>query len=140
MKRFTAWHAAMFAIALSFLLITTGVGAQSDATPDHGAHHAGTPTAGTACTVPATPGGGMPGMGTNMPGMGMGASTPMPGMTVAFDLMFIDMTIPHHESAVAMANVALERAEHDEIRGLAEAVIAGQSTEIEQMRQWRDAW
>ena len=45
----------------------------------------------------------------------------MAGMMGQFDLMFIDMMIPHHASAVAMAQVALTRAEHPELRALAEA-------------------
>jgi uncharacterized protein (DUF305 family) len=57
-----------------------------------------------------------------------------------FDLMFIDMMIPHHASAVAMAQVALTRAEHPELRALAEAIIVSQSAEIEQMQGWREQW
>lgn len=57
-----------------------------------------------------------------------------------FDQMFIDMMVPHHQGAVEMARIAQERAEHPEIQQLAEAVIAAQETEIEQMRQWRQAW
>lgn len=67
---------------------------------------------------------------------------PMSGMQggAAFDQTFIDMMVPHHESAVAMAEVALERAEHPEIRAMAEAIVADQSSEIEQMRAWRQEW
>lgn len=47
---------------------------------------------------------------------------------------FAQMMIPHHEGAVAMAEAARERAEHDEIKELAEAIIAAQEREIEIMR------
>lgn len=57
-----------------------------------------------------------------------------------FDQMFIDMMVPHHQGAVEMARIAQERAEHPEIRQLAENVIAAQETEIEQMQQWRQEW
>jgi uncharacterized protein (DUF305 family)/uncharacterized cupredoxin-like copper-binding protein len=57
-----------------------------------------------------------------------------------FDLMFIDMMIPHHEGAIAMAKVAIERAEHKEVRALAEDIIANQGKEIGQLRAWREAW
>jgi uncharacterized protein (DUF305 family) len=57
-----------------------------------------------------------------------------------FDQMFIDMMVPHHQGAVEMAQIALERAEHPEIQQLAEAVIKAQEAEIEQMRQWRQEW
>jgi uncharacterized protein (DUF305 family) len=59
------------------------------------------------------------------------------------DLMFIDMMTPHHESAIAMAEVALERAEHPELAELAElaqSIIDSQQAEIEQMQTWRDEW
>jgi uncharacterized protein (DUF305 family) len=75
-----------------------------------------------------------------------GESTPMgmQGMGMMqmgdVDLMFIDMMTPHHASAIAMAEVALERAEHPELAELAEAIIASQQTEIDQMQAWRDEW
>jgi uncharacterized protein (DUF305 family) len=69
--------------------------------------------------------------------MGEGA---MAGMMGRFDQMFIDMMTPHHASAVAMAQVALSRAEHPELRTLAEAIIQSQSDEIAQMQTWRDEW
>ena len=40
-----------------------------------------------------------------------------------FDLMFIDTMIPHHEAAIAMAQAALTRGEHPEIRDLAQEII-----------------
>jgi uncharacterized protein (DUF305 family) len=57
-----------------------------------------------------------------------------------FDLMFIDMMIRHHEGAVAMAGVALDRGEHPELITLAEEIIAAQTEEIAQLQTWRDAW
>ena len=59
---------------------------------------------------------------------------------IEFDLLFIDLMIPHHESAVVMAQVALERSDRPEIRDLAEAIISAQTTEIAQLQEWRDAW
>lgn len=73
--------------------------------------------------------------------------SPMPGdmtddsvMDMEFDRMFIDMMVPHHESATAMAQIALDRAEHPEIEQLAEAIITAQEAEIAQMRSWREEW
>src|SRR4051812_454890 len=39
-----------------------------------------------------------------------------------FDLAFIDLMIVHHEGAISMATIALERAEHPELIELANAI------------------
>ncbi len=57
-----------------------------------------------------------------------------------FDRAFIDMMVPHHQSAVAMATVALARAERPEIAELAPEIIEAQELEIAQLRTWREAW
>ena len=57
-----------------------------------------------------------------------------------FDKAFMDAMTPHHESAIAMANVALEESENPEIRGLAEEIVSAQEREILQMREWREEW
>ena len=56
------------------------------------------------------------------------------------DAIFIEQMIPHHDDAIAMAELALSRAEHSEIRELAEDVIETQSAEIAQMREWYRDW
>jgi uncharacterized protein (DUF305 family) len=55
-------------------------------------------------------------------------------------LAFIDGMIVHHQSAIDMAEVALDRAEHEEILELAEQIIAAQQSEIDRMREWRSEW
>jgi uncharacterized protein (DUF305 family) len=57
-----------------------------------------------------------------------------------FDKAFIDNMIPHHESAIEMAQVVLEESENPEIREIAGAIVEAQEREIEQMRSWRDEW
>jgi uncharacterized protein (DUF305 family) len=57
-----------------------------------------------------------------------------------FDRAFIDAMIPHHESAIEMANVALEESEDPEILEIAQGIVDAQEREIEQMRTWRDEW
>lgn len=57
-----------------------------------------------------------------------------------FDRAFIDNMIPHHQSAIDMANVVLEESETPRLRELAEAIVEAQEREIEQMRQWRQQW
>jgi uncharacterized protein (DUF305 family) len=68
------------------------------------------------------------------------STSPMASQSVGLDQAFIDMMVPHHESAVEMAKIALDRADHEELRSLAEDIIAAQEPEIEQLRQWRQAW
>ncbi|WP_414563993.1 MULTISPECIES: DUF305 domain-containing protein [unclassified Anabaena] len=57
-----------------------------------------------------------------------------------FDLRFIDAMIPHHEGAVVMAQDTLEKSQRPEIKNLAQEIIKAQETEINQMKQWRQAW
>jgi uncharacterized protein (DUF305 family) len=57
-----------------------------------------------------------------------------------FDKAFIDAMIPHHQSAIEMSQVALEKSENPKIKELAENIISAQMREIEQMKQWRKEW
>jgi uncharacterized protein (DUF305 family) len=57
-----------------------------------------------------------------------------------FDKAFIDAMIPHHQSAIVMAQVALDKSDNPEIKELAENIISAQKQEIEQMKQWRKEW
>jgi uncharacterized protein (DUF305 family) len=56
------------------------------------------------------------------------------------DALFINMMAPHHQGAVEMARIALERSERPEIRQMADAIITSQEGEIEQMRAWMLEW
>ena len=49
------------------------------------------------------------------------------------DRAFVAEMVPHHESAVEMAKVAQEKAQHDEVKRLADAIIQTQNAEIETM-------
>ena len=57
-----------------------------------------------------------------------------------FELRFIDLMIPHHEGAIAMARHALEHASRPEIKQMAEKAIEQQQKEIDQMKKWRKDW
>lgn len=58
----------------------------------------------------------------------------------ATDAMFIERMIPHHDDAIAMAELALTRAEHPELRQLAADIKRTQTAENEQMREWYRDW
>lgn len=72
--------------------------------------------------------------------MDMGAMEIRADPTKPFEHRFLEAMISHHEGAVSMAQAALENSEHPEIRSLAEAIIAAQEGEIEQMRGWLKQW
>lgn len=57
-----------------------------------------------------------------------------------FDAQFIDSMIEHHQGAIVMAEQVLAEAEREELRVLAEAIIAAQTAEIEEMTAWRQNW
>lgn len=53
---------------------------------------------------------------------------------------FIDQMIPHHESAIAMAKDALQKASHPELKTLAQSIITEQQAEIDKMKDLRKKW
>ena len=75
-----------------------------------------------------------------MEGMGMATDPQELAYQDPFDKAFIDNMIPHHESAIQMAQVALEESENLKILEIAGAIVDAQEREIEQMRSWRDDW
>ncbi len=58
----------------------------------------------------------------------------------SLDKHFIEQMIPHHDGAVAMAKLALEKSKRPEIKTLASAITAGQTKEIEDMTGWYKNW
>jgi uncharacterized protein (DUF305 family) len=86
-------------------------------------------------------GGGMAGMDHGQMdhgSMGMGTK----GMTRQMvtengkysDKAFIDAMVPHHQGAIVMARVALENAEHEEIRDLSRNIVLTQQAEIGELK------
>lgn len=57
-----------------------------------------------------------------------------------FEIAFMEKMIPHHESAVMMAQLVPTRATHPELKTLAQDIIASQQQEIAQMRGWLKDW
>lgn len=56
------------------------------------------------------------------------------------DQHFIVQMIPHHEGAIEMAKIALERSKRPEILSLARGIIEAQEKENADMRAWYKAW
>ena len=104
--------------------------------------------------------GGLLGLGWAVPGVqaqGLGRPGQGPGVQAAAglgsalgkpcaigmgfsDQRFMTAMIPHHQGAIAMAELALRKARRPEIRALAQRIISSQSQEIGQMRQWYQQW
>lgn len=57
-----------------------------------------------------------------------------------FDLRFINAMIPHHQGAVTMAKDALAKSKRPEIKQVAEDIVTAQQKEIDQLKEWRQAW
>ena len=63
----------------------------------------------------------------------------MHGMAPA-DQRFIVMMLPHHDGAIAMAELARTRARRAEIKALAQQIETSQRAENAQMRRWWQQW
>lgn len=54
--------------------------------------------------------------------------------------LFLEEMVPHHEAAVEMATMALEKSTRPQVRQLAQEIIDAQEGEISQMREWYRQW
>ncbi len=79
-------------------------------------------------------------MGMSQSQMGMDMDMPMLRRAKPFDRAFIDMMVPHHQGAIAMAKQLLKKGERPALRKMANDIISAQTDEIAQMRKWRKAW
>ena len=123
-------RAATAAIILAFVLIPfftpSGVAAQ-EATP--------TMTYSCETAMTASPMAGMEGMAMGTPAAG---EHDMAGEGVEFDQLYIDMMVPHHESIIAMAQVAQDRLSDERLRTMAETIVTDQEREVAELRGYRD--
>jgi len=86
-----------------------------------------------------------PAMNMEMPGMmdsmrSMNMKKLEAGGGKLFDLRFLNMMIPHHQGAITMSKEASDKAEHAEIKTLANQIIKSQEEEIKKMQEWKTAW
>jgi len=70
--------------------------------------------------------------------MGNSGSSQMASSNI--DAHFIEQMIPHHDSAIVMAKLALTKATRPEVKELAENIIDSQGKEITQMKSWYQDW
>ena len=58
----------------------------------------------------------------------------------AFDKEFLAGMIVHHQGAIDMAKLAAAQAKHQEVKDLANNIVAAQNREIAQMQAWQKNW
>lgn len=75
----------------------------------------------------------------------LGARMSMEGMDGAslrgatpFDREFVDKMIPHHQDAIVMARIVLDKGENERLKALAQQIIDGQAREITEMNRFRE--
>lgn len=56
------------------------------------------------------------------------------------DVAFATAMISHHEQAVEMADIALERGQDPQVKELAEQIKGAQQPEIDQLTEWLTGW
>lgn len=57
-----------------------------------------------------------------------------------FEVAYMQMMIPHHQSAVEMAQMVAGKAVHPELTSLAQSIISSQQQEIGEMQTWLKDW
>ncbi len=75
--------------------------------------------------------------------MRMNTMQQIKGMPMQQDMMdrhFIKMMIPHHQMAVAMADIELTRGTNADIKAMATQIKTSQTAEIEQLASWYVQW
>jgi LPXTG-motif cell wall-anchored protein len=57
-----------------------------------------------------------------------------------FEMMFMQMMIEHHTTAIQEATPCVQRAEHQELKTLCQNIISSQQQEIAEMETWLAQW
>ncbi|MBA2595346.1 MAG: DUF305 domain-containing protein [Chloroflexota bacterium] len=115
---------------LALILFVAPSGATQDATP----------TMNYSCetAMTASPMAGM--VNTSMGTPAADDDHDMAGVGVEFDLLYIDMMVPHHASIIALAQAAQNRLTDDRLQTIAGTIVADQQAEIEELRGLREQW
>lgn len=153
-RRFARQSRAILVICTLMVALSPGPGARAAQTPVGGTPVAapcldllgeGTPAAahgdhgGEVSGTPAMQGTPVTGGLDQVRELASPAATPAAALP-PLDLAFIDLMLPHHEGAIVMSEVALTRAEHQELRTMARQIIDAQEAEQAQLINWRGAW
>jgi uncharacterized protein (DUF305 family) len=127
-------RARLLALVLAAAFILTACGGAGGGQQGSGSGGDGEPDT-------ADKSGGMAGMDHDQMGhgsMGMGSGGMARQMVMEngkySDERFIDAMVPHHQGAIAMAEVALKNAEHEKIKDLSRNIVSTQRAEIEELK------
>jgi uncharacterized protein (DUF305 family) len=92
-------------------------------------------------TTTTTPSGETAGTTSTAPGSAMpSASSSVTDAHNAADVEFAQQMIVHHRGALEMAEMAVERAQNEQVVALADRIVAAQGPEIDTMTSWLEAW
>jgi len=75
-------------------------------------------------------------MGNDMESHSMTSSAQASTGFTGADTMFLQMMIPHHQQAIDISELALQKSQNAELLALARVIIRDQTSEIEQMKSW----
>lgn len=89
-----------------------------------------------ALTMPGMEGIDPAGMATQLDPAAMAEQM---GADGTIDLVFIDLTVAHHQNGTIMAQAAQKQAVSDELRAMARKSESAQASQIEELQQIRDA-
>lgn len=67
-------------------------------------------------------------------------STSLSGLNLTGDEQFLQNMKPHHEEAIAAAQIIVEKSQNAELKALAQTIIDSQTVEVEQMKMWSQEW
>src|ERR687897_471277 len=124
-----AWPLALL-LAVAFILAACGgAGGGQQGSGTGGEHESAEKSGGMAGMDHGQMGHGSMGMGSG----GMAREMVMENGKYS-DRAFIDAMVPHHQGAIDMAEVALENAEHQEIKELSRNIVSTQQSEIEELK------
>lgn len=133
------WRRGLLAAITLLMVITAPLAAArtGNGPVDHRTAHgpgcsAGSPTV-TTCN--ADMGTGMTGMTTGAGGMNNAMMAPE-----RFDLVFIDLMLQHHASAIAMAQAVIDDGADASLVAIAGEILATQPDEMTTLHTWRDRW
>lgn len=79
-------------------------------------------------------------LGISMDEMGMSMDVGSLKTADPFDRAFIEMMVPHHQGAVTMAKVEVQKGKNPDLVSLARRIISAQNREISEMQAWFVKW